>query len=189
MRVFPWLAAVSMAALVVVACRTPEQPSRPEAPAPRPVATLGEVMHIMFEDNAYRIFDAVVITINADGITEKRPTTDQEWEEVLHATLALAEAPNLIVNIGRDGRTIGSRDDMEPRPDDELSPEQIQARIDERRDVWVKYATDFQAVTREAIAVVTRKDAQALFDVGGRINQACENCHEAFWFRESAPQP
>jgi hypothetical protein len=189
MRVFYSLAAIGVAALVAVSCRTPEQPAAPETAAPRPVATLEELMEVAFEDNAYRIFDSVVITINADGITEKRPTTDEEWEEVLHALLALAEGPNLIVNVGQDGRRVGNGDELGGGAEGELSPGEIQARINEKRDLWVKYATDLQAVTREAIDIAKKKDAQGLFDAGGRINQACETCHEEFWFRGLQPQP
>jgi hypothetical protein len=189
MRLFYSLAAISVAALIAVSCRTPDQPPAPATSAPQPVATLEELMEVAFEDNAYRIFDSVVITINADGITEKRPTTDAEWEDVLHALLGLAEGPNLIVNLGEDGRGISAGDEMDAASEGQLSPHEIQARINEKRDLWVKYATDLQAVTREAIEIAKKKDAQGLFDAGGRINQACETCHEEFWFREFRPQP
>ena len=190
MRIFQWLAATGLVALVAAGCRTPQPAGEPDAAAsPRPVATLREVMYSIIEDSAFRIFDAAVVTISSNGITEKRPTTDEEWDDVLHGALALAEAPNLIVNVGDDGRTIAFPQDMDRAAVGELSPNQIQARINEKRDLWVKYSADLQRVARETMDIVKKKDVQGLFDVGGRINEVCEACHAEFWFPDSAPQP
>ena len=187
MRIFHWLMAVSAVTLVTASCRTPEQSAAPEPVAPKPVGTLREVMHGIVEYNAFRIFDAVTITVTTEGTTEKEPRTAEEWDEVLHAALALAESPNLLVNVGRDGRTIAFPQDMDTAAGEgQLTPNQIQAKIDSNRDLWLKYLSDLQNVGREAMDLVNKKDVNGLFKIGGQIDQVCEACHLEFWYPEEA---
>jgi len=190
MRIFRWLVALSMVALVAAGCRTPEQPPAPEPEAPKPVVTLREVMHTIIEYNAFKIFNAVAITITAEGTTEKEPQTEEEWDDVLHAAIAMSEAPNLLVNIGHDGRTVAFPQDMDtPAGEGELSPNQIQARIDEKKDLWLKYLNDLQTVGRETMDIVTKKNKDGLFEIGEKIDQVCETCHMEFWYPDAPPQP
>ena len=190
MRSFRWLVALSAVALVAASCRTPEQPPAPELEAPKPVVILREVMHTVIEYNAFKIFNAVAITITSEGTTEKEPRTEEEWDEVLHAAIALTEAPNLVVNVGHDGRTIAFPQDMDkPAGEGELSPNQIQARIDEKKDLWLKYLTDLQNVGRETMDIVTKKNKDGLFEIGDKIDKVCETCHMEFWYPEAPPQP
>lgn len=190
MRIFHWLVAISAIAVVAAGCRTPEQPAAPEADVPMPVGTLREVMHGIIEYNAFKIFDAVAVTVTAEGITEKEPRTEEEWDEVLHAALALAEAPNLLVNVGRDGRTIAFPQDMDTSASEgELTPNQIQARIDEKKELWLKYLNELQSVGRETMDIVNKKNVSGLFEIGEKIDRVCETCHMEFWYPEAPPQP
>ena len=34
----------------------------------------------------------------------------------------------------------------------------------------------------ESLAAIDAKDPQALFNVGGKIDETCENCHSTFWY-------
>jgi hypothetical protein len=190
MRIFHWLVAISAIAVVAAGCRTPEQAAAPEADVPIPVGTLREVMHGIIEYNAFKIFDAVAVTVTAEGITEKEPRTEEEWDEVLHAALGLAEAPNLLVNVGHDGRTIAFPQDMDTSAGEgELTPNQIQARIDEKKELWLKYLNQLQSVGRETMDIVNKKNVSGLFEIGEKIDRVCETCHMEFWYPEAPPQP
>ena len=68
---------------------------------PTPVGTVREVMHGIVEYNAFKIFNAVAMTVTAKGTNKEQPQTDEEWDELLHAALALSESPNLLMTPGR----------------------------------------------------------------------------------------
>jgi hypothetical protein len=35
-----------------------------------------------------------------------------------------------------------------------------------------------------ALAAIDKKDAQALFEAGDKIDEVCESCHQVFWYPE-----
>lgn len=190
MRIFQWLVIVSAVTLAAVSCRTAEQPAPAPADAPKPVGTLREVMHNIIEYNAFKIFNSVAVTITAEGTNEKQPRTDEEWDEVFHAALTMSEAPNLLVNVGHDGRTVAFPADMDKAAGEgELTPNQIQAKIDANKELWLKHLNELQSVGRETIAIVGKKDVNGLFDVGEKIDRVCETCHMEFWYPEETAQP
>ncbi|MGH9255129.1 MAG: hypothetical protein ACRD3C_11220 [Vicinamibacterales bacterium] len=188
MRAFRWLFLTSTIALVVAcaaSCRN--QQAAPAAQGPAPVGTLREIMHGIVEYNAFKIFNSVAVTITQEGTTEKQPRTDEEWDEVLHAALALSESSNLLLT---PGRPISSPKDIDTAAGpDELTPRQIQVRIDANRDVWLKYVTELQNVGKETMTIVNAKDVQGLFGIGEKIDQVCESCHMEFWYPDAPPAP
>ena len=185
MRAFRWLFLTSTIALVIAfaaSCRS-QQPA-PAAQGPAPVATIREIMHNIVEYNAFKIFNSVAVTITAKGTEEKQPRTDEEWDELLHASMALAEAPNLLVT---PGRQVAKPEEMNSSDGpEELVPKDIQARITSNRDVWLKHVNELQNVGKETMAIVNAKNVQGLFDVGEKIDMACENCHLEFWYPNEA---
>jgi hypothetical protein len=178
MRTFHWLALGSTIALVT-ACATQEPP----APAPSaqvPVGTLREVMHQIVEESAQAIFDSVAITVSAAGTVEKEPRTPEEWDALEHWALRLAESPNLMKVPGR--RVARPEEENTSAGPTELPPIQIQAKIAENQVLFDKFADDLQKVALEALNAVKTKSVQGLFDVGEKIDVACENCHLEFWY-------
>ena len=186
MHAFRWLFLIGTIALVsavAASCRSP-QPAPPAAQGPAPVGTVREIMHGIVEYNAFKIFNSVAVTVTIEGTSEKQPTTDEEWDDVLHAALALSESPNLILT---PGRTISAPADIDKAAGpDELTPRQIQAKIDANRDSWLKHLTDLQNVGKETMIVVNNKDVKGLFQIGEKIDAVCENCHMEFWYPEGA---
>jgi len=71
----------------------------------------------------------------------------------------------------------------------ELPPIQIQAKIEANRELFDKYLDALQATGIEALTAVKAKSVQGLFDVGEKIDVACENCHLEFWYPGEKPQP
>ena len=59
----------------------------------------------------------------------------------------------------------------------ELSPEQIQAKIDRDRALWNKHANELRDDALKVLEIVKTKNADALFQAGSDIDSACENCH------------
>jgi hypothetical protein len=183
MRTFQSLILVSVVALGAASCRS--QQETPEAAGPVPVGTVREVMHGIVEYNAFKIFNSVAITITAEGTTEKEPRTEEEWDEVLHAALALSEASNLLTTPGQGGRAIAKPDEMDTaRGEGELTPTQIQVKIDANRELWLKHLSELQNVGRETMDLVNAKSVSGLFEIGEKIDRVCETCHMEFWYPE-----
>ena len=187
MRTFQWLVLVSTIALVasgVIACSSPPPPA-PAAPVMVPVGTIREVMHQIVEESAQALFDSVAVTVSAAGTVEKQPRTDEEWDALEHWALRLAEAPNLIKMPGR--RVARPEEENTSEGPTELPPIQIQAKIEQNPELFYKYADALQATGIEALTAVKNKSVQGLFDVGEKIDVACENCHLEFWYPGDAP--
>ena len=50
------------------------------------------------------------------------------------------------------------------------------------REAWEKRVLALRAVSLEALQAIDAKSANGLFDVGDRIDTACENCHRQYWY-------
>ena len=100
------------------------------------------MMHDIVEYNAFKIFNAVAMTVTAEGTNREQPQTDEEWDELLHAALALSESPNLLMTPGR--RISAAADENAAAGPEELAPKQIQAKIDANGDLWLKHVTELQ---------------------------------------------
>jgi len=177
MRTFRWLVLMSAIALAA-SCRSQQQAPPPQAPGN--VGTLRDVMHMIIESQAQIIFDSVAITVTTAGTDERQPTTDEEWDAVVHAAFNLAEAAHLITTPGR--RVARPEEEDKSAAEVELTPRQIQAKIEENRDLFLRHAKDLQDVAMQAYKVALDKNVQGLWDVGEPIDKACENCHLEFWY-------
>ena len=179
MRMFHWMALGGSIALLATAC-TSREPQAPTRTAQVPVGTIREVMHQIVEESAQAIFDSVAITVSAAGTEEKQPRTTEDWDALEHWALRLAEAPNLLKVPGR--RVARPEEENTSAGPTELPPIQIQAKIAENQLQFDKYADDLQKVAQEALGAVKAKNVQGLFDIGEKIDAACENCHLEFWY-------
>ena len=176
-----WIATV--AAAVQIGRR--QQP--PEVAGAAPAATIGSIKELMdgvIDPTADVLFDAVSYDITAAGTTETKPTTDQDWAEVRRHALILAEAATLLKAPGR--RVVPERPINELEADlvgpDDLTPDQIQALIDETPDRFARLADDLTAAARVALDAADARSVDALFESGGAIYKACDACHDIYWF-------
>ena len=148
----------------------PATPAAPAAPAaaksvgpstPRAVVPILEIMHAIIEPASTVVFDAVATTIDASGIHEKFPSTDEEWDTVLHAAITLTEAPNLLMIQGRT-REVGGKIPAKDWTD------------------WNRKARELVQAGEVALKAARAKDAAKLLDAGERIDVACDACHEPY---------
>jgi hypothetical protein len=176
MRAFRLLVVISTVALTVaiaVSCRSQEAPQQAEASGPAAVGSMRDVMRSIVEYNAFKIFNSVAVTATLSGTEEKQPRTEEEWSEVFHAALTLAESANLLVTPGR-----------------RVTPKQIQAKIDANPSLWLKHVAELQNIGKETMQIVTSKNTKGLFEAGEKIDRVCENCHLEFWYPgEAAAKP
>jgi hypothetical protein len=156
---------------------------RPAAGSPYKLNnSIQDIMEGIIAPNADVLFDAVATDITAQGVNEKRPRTDDDWEKVEAAAIALVEGPNLIKMPGRRAARPGEKTKSEGPDAPELTPEEIQAKINADRGKFLRYANDLQDTAIKALDIVRKKDAEGLFNIGEDIDQACEACHLEYWY-------
>ena len=131
------------------------------APQPpyKPVASIKQVMESTVHPSAEVIFDSVGTIISASGVEEIAPKNDEEWANVQHSALTLAEAGNLLMIPGR------AKQDSD----------------------WVKLAQGLVDVGMIAHKAAQAKNPEALFEAGGQIYEACLRCHSRYWPKDRLP--
>lgn len=63
-----------------------------------------------------------------------------------------------------------------------MAPDEIKAKVDGNKALWNGHAENLRAVGIEVMDIVRRKDTAALFIAGGKLDEACENCHLEYWY-------
>jgi hypothetical protein len=131
------------------------------APQPpfKPVASIKQLMESTVHPSAEVLFDSVGTIISVRGVEEIAPKNEEEWATVQHSALTLAEAGNLLMMPGR------AKQDSE----------------------WMKLAQALVDVGVIAHKAAMSKNAEALFEAGGQIYEACLRCHSRYWPKDRLP--
>ena len=110
----------------------PPAPVRTEMKA---VVSVKELMRFTIDPIADNIFDAVSWDITKKGIVETVPKTDEDWEKVKIGAVTLAEGIYLL-KIPRPMAPPGDLNNSTGPNPPELSPAQIQAKLDADPVLW-----------------------------------------------------
>jgi hypothetical protein len=174
------MAGAVLAAASLVACSrtTPEPPPQTDTPF-NPVATIREIMNSVIDPSVDEVWNAVATTVDHAGMTEHAPKTDEDWAELRRHALIVSEAANLLMMPNRPVAAPGA---PSLAPGIELTPEEIRALIDKNPDAWNSYVGQLQDSLTPVLAAIDARDADALFELGEKIDATCENCHSVFWY-------
>jgi len=180
---------IAAGALVIVAgC----QKAGPQAAAPSTepnyiaTATIKDLMQSVVDINADVVWLAVTAESTAKGIVEHKPQTDDDWIKVRHGAVALMEASNLLKIPGRHVARPGEKSET---PGVELEPSEMEELINKDRSTWNMRATALHDAAQEVLSAIDAKDADKVFEIGEKIERACENCHTHYWYpNEVIPQ-
>jgi hypothetical protein len=176
---------VCSAAVATAGCRSTAPPPAPSAAAElRPTGTIKDIMDSVIDPNADVLWESVSTTINKEGVTERMPTTDEDWQAVRRSAVTLVEATNLLV-IGP--RLVAPAGHKSEYPGIELEPEQIQKILDADRTAWVRYAHGLHDAAMVTLKAIEAKDVKGLSDAGVALDEACENCHKHYWYPDQKP--
>jgi hypothetical protein len=133
-----------------------EPPAEAAAPAPathyKPVATVLDLMRGTLSYSALTYWQSVSIVVDADGIHENQPETEEEWEAVWAAGVTLAESGNLLM--------------MPPRLIDE--------------EDWIRMSTNLVDVGLRAAQVAIDEDFEGVLALGEEIYNVCVECHRTY---------
>lgn len=134
-------------------------------------------MELQIDPSADALWDSVAYIATTEGSEDRMPRTDREWRAVRGNAVTLIEAANLL-------RMPGRRVAAEALPPGlgELSPAAIQQRMSTTQAAFVQFAQTLQDAGQRALAAIDARDAHALLDAGGQIDEACEACHVTYWY-------
>ena len=146
-----------------------------------PVVSVKELMANMIDPLADNIFDAVWWASGRNGSEEHRPRTDADWDKVRVGAVTLAEGIYLL-KVPRPFAPPGDvNNSVGPNPP-ELSPAQIQAKLEHDPVLWNAKIEALRNVALETLEAVKKKDVDALFEAGSDLDEACEACHLEYWY-------
>ena len=132
--------------------RTAGPAAAPTVPATPPVATVKHVMRAMTMPNAAAIWDSVSTIVDAKGVTENQPRTEEDWAAVAASAAVLAESANMLLT---EGRAIDRGD-------------------------WAKFAIELRDSANTALEAAEKKNPPGILAVGEVINASCDACHERY---------
>jgi hypothetical protein len=162
--------------LVLAAGAGPSLSAARNGPA---LSSIKELMESIIDPSADVVWGAVGTVVDQTGIHESLPKTDEEWLEVRRATVRIIEGANLLRMPGREAAPPGTKSDA---PGVELEPIAITALMKKNRKAFDALATALQAVALEALRASDARDPAMLLEVGARMENVCESCHQAFWY-------
>ncbi len=160
MRTVHWLFAVSVAlfisgiGFIIASGRASkvEAAAPPPAPSLPPVASVKQIMAGIVMPAAYVVFDSVSTIVDAKGVQENQPKTEEEWALVGANAAVLIESANMLL--------IGNR------------------AVDQGD--WVKMANAMADAGRIALKAAEAKRPEGILEAGEIINQSCDSCHEKY---------
>jgi hypothetical protein len=159
MRTVHWLFLVSAAlfisgiGFIIASGRTSQvEAAAPPAPSLPPVASVKQIMAGIVMPAAYVVFDSVSTIVDAKGVQENQPKTDEEWARVGASAAVLIESANMLL--------IGTR------PVDQGD--------------WVKMSKAMADAGQMALKAAEAKNPEGILAAGEVINMSCDSCHEKY---------
>ena len=145
------------------------------------LVSIKDLMENIIDPIADNIFDAVGSDASEKGVVETKPTSDEDWAKVKQGAVTLAEGSNLL-KLPRPVAPPGDKNNSGGPNAPELSPEQIQAKIDQDRALWNKHANELRDSALKVLDIVKARNTDALFQAGSELDRVCENCHLEYWY-------
>jgi hypothetical protein len=142
-------------------------------------STIKDLMDSIVDPSADAIWNAVGTVADKQGIKDMAPKTAEEWADVRRAAVRLIEGGNLLMMPGREAAPPGVKSEA---PGVELEPPEITVLIKKKRKSFDAFARALQALGSEAMRASEAKNADQLIEIGGRMEEVCESCHQTFWY-------
>jgi hypothetical protein len=147
----------------------------------KPTVPVKELMRDMIDPIADNIFDAIAVTTDKNGTVEHTPKTDEEWAKVRIGGVTMAEGAYLL-KVRRPWTPPGDENNSTGADAVELSPAQIQAKVEKDPVEWNARIEALRNVGLQVIDIVNRKATQELWDASENLDAACEACHKSYWY-------
>jgi hypothetical protein len=168
--------------MALVACEQPAPLVAAAAvPAIKPVASIQEVMQALVDPSADAIWEAVSTTITQNGVEDKHPRSDAEWQTMrLHAIRVVEGASLLQVQGRKVVQAGGTLEDEHVEGNARL--EDIEALLARDPAAFSTAARTLQTSALAVLAAIDARDLQRISETGSALDAACESCHLNFWY-------
>ena len=200
LRTSHWLIVITGAVLLAAGLHAQQPPSKVKPSAAQPskspaaaqrfttVGSIRELMQGIIDPAGDALWGAVGFHITQTGSDEAMPKTDADWAAVRRNALTLVEATNLLKIPGRRVAPVKPipGTESEPAGPEDLTPAQIQVRIDKDRAAFNQQAQGLADAVMVALRAVDARNVDDLFEAGNGIDTACENCHLKYWYPNGA---
>jgi len=174
--------------LVALGACTQREASRQAIPSPPPFVASASIIDLMsgqVDPSADALWLSVATISSREGVVQRKPQTDLEWQAERDHAIALIEASNLLMMPGRVVAHPGQELDAPPGEGD-YTPQQSLAAIRREPEVFAAFARVLQQSSLSALRAIEARDADKLLEAGGDIDAACEQCHRRFWYPTAA---
>jgi cytochrome c556 len=162
------------------ACRANSpDPGASAQPEYVPTATVRDLMLGLVDPAADVVWLSVTTVLSERGAVDTVPRTDEEWAKVRHGAITLMEAANLLMMPGRQVARHGQKSEA---PGIELEPEEMEALIAKDRAAWNGRAKKLHDAGTAVLQAIDAKDPDKVFELGAEIEEACETCHQQYWY-------
>ena len=145
-------------------------------------SSVKELMESIIDPSADVLWGAVGTVADKEGVHELLPKTQEEWLDVRRAAVRIIEGGNLLLMPGREAAPPGTRSEV---PGVELEPAEMTQLIKKQRKSFDAFAKALQALGLEALRAADAKDGATLIEIGGRMENVCEGCHQTFWYPQA----
>ena len=159
--------------------REPSTPADDSQAGYIPTATIKDLMLYVVDPAADTVWLSVTTVVDEKGLVETMPKSDEEWRTVRRGAVTLMEAANLLLIPGRRVARPGEKSET---PGVELEPEEMDVLIAKDRAAWNARAKSLHDAVFEVVQAIDAKDGNKVFELGERIEEACENCHKQYWY-------
>ncbi len=146
-------------------------------------STVKDIMDAIVDPSADAIWGAVGTVVDETGVHESSPKSDEDWANMHRAAIRIIEGGNLLTVPGRDVAPSGTKSET---PGVELEPAEIAAIIRNKRKTFDAFARALRGMGFEVLTAAEKKDAASLVEIGGRLQDVCEDCHQTFWYPNAA---
>lgn len=176
---------VLLTLFLLTACSEAPVDTEVAAPAPPPSPydtriTIREIMASLVDPHADAIWNSVRVVSDDNGITEYYPETDEEWLALRISAVSIIEGANALMMTGRKVAPPGAEGEF---PEYEFTPEEVEVRLAADRQSWVGFAGTLQAAAVQLLDAIDSRDTDKLTEWGAHLDEACEACHSAYWYR------
>ena len=144
--------------------------------------SIKDVMESMIDTSADTLWGAAGTVIDKQGTQDLSPKTQEGWLDVRRAAVRIIEGANLLMMPGREAAPAGTKSEA---PGVELEPAEITVLIKKKRKSFDAFAKALQALGLEALQASEAKNVPLLEDIGGRMEDVCESCHQTFWYPQA----
>lgn len=148
----------ALLAFIALAACAPREP-KAAAPAPEPAPPyntqidVAELMVHVMDPSARAFWRGWGETLTSKGWTDISPQTDEEWKKVEDGAAAIVTTTNVLL-----------------LPDYARKPTAD----------WNRFAEDVAKLAIAGKEGAERKDKQAMYELGGKLDEACDACHHVF---------